>query len=66
VTNASKITFAGHPALTPALETRQTDSILLALLTRVLSGIHVLSRRWAETGNLNDNGFVIGFCEVVL
>jgi hypothetical protein len=44
----------------------QSGSILLALFTRVLSGIYVLSGRWAETGNLHDKRFVIGFCEVVL
>ena len=41
------------------------DSILLALLTRVLCGIRVLSRRWTETGNLNDNSFITGLCEVI-
>src|ERR1700730_6516751 len=40
-------------------------SILLALLTRVLCGIHVLSRRWTKTGDLNNNRFITGLCEVV-
>src|SRR5258708_33740216 len=41
------------------------DSIWLTWLTRVLCGIHVLGRRWTEPGNLNDNRFVTGLCEVI-